>query len=165
MVLVDTLSAKLASAYAGAPNTTDATANGGMWASAGSAVDTNGFVYADHRQWRRPRTETTPGYWGQSVLQWGPGSPLTLTGTYTPFNYCSMDLSDTDLAGGGPVVLPDLGSANTSTPHLLAFGGKQGNMYLLDRDHMPGSLSVRPGLQHKFRRRPVLAASGRAAAV
>jgi hypothetical protein len=144
MVLVDTLSAKLASAFAGAPNTTDKFANGGIWSSAGPAIDANGVVYATTGN-GTTQNETTPGYWAQSVLQWGPGSPLTLTGTFTPFNYCDMDLSDTDLAGGGPVVLPDLGSTNTSTPHLLAFGGKQGNMYLLDRDHMPGSLSVRPG--------------------
>jgi hypothetical protein len=144
MVVVDTLSAKLASAFAGAPNTTDKFANAGMWASAGSAIDTNGVVYSTTGN-GTTQNEMTPGYWGQSVLQWGPGSPLTLTGSYTPFNYCDMDLADTDLAGGGPVVLPDLGSTNTSTPHLLAFGGKQGNMYLLDRDHMPGSLTVRPG--------------------
>jgi hypothetical protein len=146
MVLVDTLSAKLASAFAGAPNTTDQLANAGMWASAGSAIDANGVVYSTTGNSKNQlQNEATPGYWAQSVLQWGPGSPLTLTGTYTPFNYCAMDRADTDLAGGGPVVLPDLGSTNTSTPHLLAFGGKQGNIYLLDRDHMPGSLTVRPG--------------------
>ena len=110
MVVVDTLSAKLASAFAGAPNTTDATANGGIWASAGPAIDTNGVVYETPAM-AKPQNETTPGYWAQSVLQWAPGSPLTLTGTYTPFNYCQMDLSDTDLAGGGPVVVPDLGSS------------------------------------------------------
>jgi Malectin domain/Malectin-like domain len=144
IVLVDTLSGKLASAFAGAPNTTDKFANAGIWSSAGAAVDTNGVVYATTGN-GTTQDETTRGYWGQSVLQWGPGSPLTLTGTYTPFNYCDMDKFDTDLAGGGPVVVPDLGSTNTSTPHLLAFGGKQGNMYLLDRDHMPGSLTNRPG--------------------
>jgi hypothetical protein len=144
MVAVDTLSATLASAFAGAPNTTDPIANGGMWASAGAAIDTNGVVYETLGN-SKTANQTTPGYWAQSVLQWAPGSPLTLTGTYTPFNYCQMDMSDTDLAGGGPVVLPDLGSANTSTPHLLAFGGKQGNVYLLDRDHMPGSLTARQG--------------------
>jgi Malectin domain len=144
MVIVDTLSAKLASAFAGAPNTTDQTANGGMWASAGAAIDTNGVVYSTTGN-SKTANQTTPRYWAQSVLQWAPGSPLTLTGTYTPYNYCDMDMNDDDLGGGGAVVLPDLGSANTSTPHLLAFGGKQGNMYLLDRDHMPGSLSVRQG--------------------
>jgi hypothetical protein len=143
MVAVDTVSPKLASAFAGAPSSV-AFANGGMWASAGPAVDANGIVYATTGN-GTTANEITPNYWSQSVLQWSAGSPLTLLGTYTPFNYCDMDQYDTDLAGGAPIVLPDLGSANTSTPHLLAFGGKQGNMYLLDRDHMPGSLTVRSG--------------------
>jgi hypothetical protein len=143
MVAVDTVSPKLASAFAGAPSLL-AAANGGMWASSGPAVDANGIVYATTGN-GTAANEATPNYWSQSVLQWSTGSPLSLLGTYTPFNYCAMDLNDGDLAGGGPVVLPDLGSANTSTPHLLAFGGKQGNMYLLDRDHMPGSLTVHPG--------------------
>ena len=142
MVVVDTLSAKLATAFAAAPNTTDATANGGMWSSSGAAIDTNGVVYETTGN-SKTADDTTPGYWAQSVLQWAPGSPLTLTGTYTPFNHCQMDKADADLAGGGPVVVPDLGSGNTSTPHLLAFGGKQGNVYLLDRDHMPGMLTHR----------------------
>jgi hypothetical protein len=55
-----------------------------------------------------------------------------------------MDQNDTDLAGGAVVILPDLGMENTSTPHLITFGGKQGNQYLVDRDHMPGSLISRP---------------------
>lgn len=144
MVAVNTESATLASAFAGAPNTTDKFANAGMWASAGPAIDENGVVYTTTGN-GTTQNETTPGYWGQSVLQWGPGSPLALTGTYTPFNYCAMDANDTDLAGGAPMVVPNLSSRQTSTPHLLAFGGKQGNVYLLDRDHMPGSLSVRQG--------------------
>ncbi len=143
MVAVDTVSPALASAFAGAPSSV-AFANGGMWASAGPAVDANGIVYATTGN-GTTANETTPNYWSQSVLQWSAGSPLKLLGTYTPFNYCAMDQNDTDLAGGAPIVVPDLGSANTSTPHLLAFGGKQGNMYLLDRDHMPGSLTVRLG--------------------
>ena len=55
-----------------------------------------------------------------------------------------MDQGDTDLAGGAVVVLPELGATNTSTPHLITFGGKQGNQYLVDRDHMPGGLISRP---------------------
>jgi hypothetical protein len=54
-----------------------------------------------------------------------------------------MDLGDIDLAGGAAVILPDLASADTTTPHLITFGGKQGNQYLVDRDHMPGSLVSR----------------------
>jgi hypothetical protein len=55
-----------------------------------------------------------------------------------------MDLDDADLSGGAAIVLPSLGSANTSTPNLITFGGKQGNQYLVDRDHMPGDLASRP---------------------
>ena len=143
MVAVDTQQAKLASAFAGAPSSV-AFANGGMWGSAGPTIDANGAVYATTGN-GTTENETTPGYWGQSLLQWGAGSQLGLSGTYTPFNYCLMDQYDTDMAGSSPIVLPDLGSANTKTPHLLATGGKQGNMYLLDRDHLPGSLLARQG--------------------
>jgi hypothetical protein len=142
MVAIDTQAPALASAFSGAPSTV-VFANGGMWASGGPAVDSEGNVYSTTGNGTL-NTTAVPGYWGQSVLVWGPGSPLRLTGTYTPWNYCQMDQNDIDLSGGAAIVLPDLGAANTSTPHLITFGGKQGNQYLVDRDHMPGSLTSRP---------------------
>jgi hypothetical protein len=75
-------------------------------------------------------------------LQWS--SPLTLRGTYTPFNYCALDEGDIDLGGASPIVLPDLDPSTTSTPKLLATGSKQGNVYLVDRSHLPGRLDARP---------------------
>jgi hypothetical protein len=143
MVAVDTNTPALASAFAGAPSNV-AFANGGMWASGGAAVDSMGDVFVTSGN-GTTANDNTPHYWGQSVLEWRPGTPLLLDGTYTPWNYCAMETADIDLAGGAPIILPDLGSANTSTPHLIAFGGKQGNGYLVDRDHMPGSLSMRQG--------------------
>ena len=142
MVAVDTATPSLASAFAGAPSSV-AFANGGMWASGGPAVDDQGRLYSTTGN-GTTNTTNVPGYWGQSVLVWAPGIPLRLVGTYTPWNYCQMDLGDTDLSGGAAVVLPDLGIANTSTPHLITFGGKQGNQYLVNRDRMPGSLVSRP---------------------
>jgi hypothetical protein len=141
MVAVDTRTPRIASAFSGAPSGVPL-ANGGMWASAGPAVDSQGNVYSTTGNGTLDTTNV-PGYWGQSVLEWAPGTPLRLTGTYTPWNYCQMDIYDVDLAGGGVIVLPDLGTANTNTPHLITFGGKQGNQYLVDRDHMPGSLVSR----------------------
>ncbi|SPF41783.1 conserved exported hypothetical protein [Candidatus Sulfopaludibacter sp. SbA4] len=142
MVAVDTATPALASAFAGAPSSA-AFANGGMWASGGPAVDDSGNLYSTTGNGTTDTTDV-PGYWGQSVLVWGPGTPLELVGTYTPWNYCQMDLGDIDLAGGAAVILPDFSSTDTSTPHLITFGGKQGNQYLVDRDHMPGSLIGRP---------------------
>lgn len=39
------------------------------------------------------------------------------------------------------MLLPDAGK---TSPRLMAVGGKQGNVYLLDRDRLPGSLDQRP---------------------
>ena len=141
MIAADTQTPALASAFSGAPSGV-AFANAGMWASGGPAVDELGNIYSTTGNGPLDIT-AVPGYWSQSVLAWGPGAPLRLVGTYTPWNYCQMDRTDTDLAGGSAIVLPDLG-ASTSTPRLITFGGKQGNQYLVDRDHMPGSLLSRP---------------------
>jgi hypothetical protein len=142
MVAVDTQTPALASAFSGAPSSV-AFANGGMWASGGPAVDAAGNVYSTTGNGTTDTTNVL-GYWGDSVLVWGPGAPLKLVGTYTPWNYCQMDVGDIDLAGGAAVIVPDFPAGTTSTPHLITFGGKQGNQYLVDRDHMPGSLASRP---------------------
>jgi DNA-binding beta-propeller fold protein YncE len=143
LVAIDTQLPALVSAFSGAPSTS-ATANAGMWASSGVALDNTGNVFSTTGN-GSTNNETTPGYWGNSLLAWKPGVPLSLQGTYTPFNYCQMDSSDTDLAGGGAMLVPGLANTGASTPNLIAFGGKQGNIYLVDKDHLPGGLSVRPG--------------------
>ena len=47
-------------------------------------------------------TGQTPGAWGNSVLEWGPGQTLKLTGVYSPWNYQTQDTIDSDLGGGRP---------------------------------------------------------------
>lgn len=143
LVAVDTQAGAVLSAFSGAPASSP-TANAGMWASSGVAIDSGGRVFATTGN-GSTGNETTPGYWGNSLLAFNPGSPLTLLGTYTPFNYCQMDESDSDVAGGGPMLIPTLSDTGSSTPDLVTFGGKQGNIYLVNRDALPGSLTVRPG--------------------
>jgi fibronectin type 3 domain-containing protein len=54
---------------------------------------------------------------------------------FTPFNEEDLDAVDRDLGSGGPTVLPDsVGSA--AHPHLLVGSGKEGKIYLIDRDNM-----------------------------
>src|SRR5262249_26992787 len=133
MVAVNTGAPSLASAFGGAPSMV-AFANAGMWGAGGAAVDAAGNVM-DTTGNSPNGANSSPGVWGNSFLEWGPGTPLKLTGTYTPWNYSQMDDNDTDLGGGSPVVI-DLDPAATSTPHLAAFGGKQGNAYLVDRANL-----------------------------
>lgn len=131
----------LASAFSGAPSDAGV-ANGGMWAAGGPALGPDGRVYATTGN-SPGSSHSSPGYWGQSLLVWTGVAPLQLAGTYTPWNYCQMDVNDTDLAGSSPIVIPDLDPAATSTPHVVSFGGKQGNIYLVDRDNLPGALDAR----------------------
>jgi outer membrane protein assembly factor BamB len=138
MMAVDTRAPRLASAFPGGPVGADE--QGGIWASAGPAVDGSGTVYATTGN-GTIGAANKPGFWGESLLAWSP--PLQLAGTYTPFNYCQLELADADVGGDSPMLF-DVDSRLTSTPHLVVFGSKQGNVYLLDRDHLPGALDARP---------------------
>jgi hypothetical protein len=116
-------------------------ANGGIWASGGASVDASGNLYAVTGNSPAGPADRT---WGQSILKWAPGVPLRLIGTYTPWNHCQLDEQDIDLCGSGVTLIPDLDPRSTSTPRLMAIGGKQGNAYLINRDTMPGALARRP---------------------
>jgi len=143
LVAVDTVTPRVASSFSSAPEL-EGRANGGIWASGGPAVDTDGSVFAVTGNSPPVNLERT---WGASVLRWAPGVPLQLTGTYTAWNHCQLDNGDIDLSGSGVTLLPEV--RGTSTPRLAVVGGKQGNVYLLDRDHLPGGLDTRPDCNWK----------------
>jgi hypothetical protein len=144
LVVVDTAAGAVPTAFA-EPSTV-LIANAGIWAHTGITVDDDGKVFANtgNSPLNPPDAGPTPGVWGESLLAFAPGVPLTLKGTYTPWNYCSMDSPmDADLGVGSPLLIPPLDPATTSTPRLAVFGSKQGNMYLVDRDNLPGRLDQR----------------------
>jgi len=119
--------------------------SGGIWGAGGPAIDAQGNVFVvtgsgfdGYQNW--------PHDWTQSVLMLSqPGAEgFELRGTYTPFNYCETAKMDIDLGSGGALLLPDRDPATTATPRLMAVGGKQGNVYLLDRSRLPGAVDRRP---------------------
>ena len=58
---------------------------------------------------------------------------ITPTDYFTPYNQQSLDDADSDVGSGGVVVLPD----QTGTyPHILVQAGKQGNLYVVNRDKL-----------------------------
>jgi outer membrane protein assembly factor BamB len=148
IVVLDTIRPRVASAFSATAVTEEN--QGGIWASGGPAIDRGGRIhvttgasaYVVLKKLGLPGVfPKSPNNWGQSMIQLEDNteSGLELVGTYTPFNYCQASMADIDLGSSGITVI-DLDPNKTSTPHLLAFGGKQGNVYLLDRAHLPGDL-------------------------
>jgi hypothetical protein len=130
---------RLVEAFPGGPEL--ATEQAGMWAPGGAAIDASGALY--QATGNSPvADQAAAGCWGESVLRFD-ASALALRATYTPFNRCALDVADADLGGSSPMLL-DLDAGDASTTNLLVVGSKQGNVYLLDRDALPGPLDARP---------------------
>ena len=67
----------------------------------------------------------------QNINGWG----LKVVDYFTPYNQAQLSLADLDLGSAGILILPDsVGSAEH--PHLLVSSGKEGKIYLIDRDNM-----------------------------
>ena len=92
------------------------TGNGSFDATAGTISPTNDFA--------------------MSVLKFsttnGPATPVDY---FSPHDESSQSSADLDLGSGAAIVLPD-SAGSTNHPHLIVGAGKQGTIYLVDRDNM-----------------------------
>src|SRR5207247_6622023 len=61
------------------------------------------------------------------------GSSLSVTDYFTPFNQQTLSDENSDLGSSGLVLLPDQAGVN---PHLGISAGKEGKIYLVNRDHL-----------------------------
>ena len=98
-----------------------------------TGLDANGFpINGDYGDsFIKIALDPTSNATSQNVNGWG----MKVVDFFTPLNQFNLNNADEDLGSGGPMVLPDsLGTA--ANPHLLVGAGKQGLVYLIDRDHM-----------------------------
>ena len=68
---------------------------------------------------------------GDSFVKLAPNG--TIADYFTPWNQAAMNANGLDLGSAGPVLLPDQPGAH---PHLMVSAGKNGTIYLVDRDAM-----------------------------
>jgi hypothetical protein len=114
-------------------NTTPNSGLGGIWQSgAGVALDphTGNLFFATGNS---KAANLPPGDLGESVVELSAGGQLTLVDYFTPNNKSALDQADEDLGSGGTMILPDQPGAN---PHLILETGKEGKIYLLNRDDL-----------------------------
>jgi hypothetical protein len=113
-------------------NTSPDGTEGGIWQSdAGPAADEAGniFVATGNGDFN---AATGGRDYGDSVLKLGlEGKAFVVRDYFTPFNQKDLDAKDGDLGSQGPVLLPAVAGAH---PHLMVVTGKEGKLYLLDRD-------------------------------
>ncbi len=106
---------------------------GSIWqGGSGPAVDENGYIYVATAN----GTYDGPGVggdYGDSVLKMGwNGSVFGIVDYFTPYNQKYLSQQDLDLGSAGPLILPDQPGIY---PHELVAGGKQGTLYLINRDN------------------------------
>ena len=106
----------------------------GIWMAGGApAFDSAGNLYVstgngtfDANSGTAPNND-----YGNSVIRLT--SSLAVAGWFTPYDQFYLNQQDLDLGSSGVVVLPDQAAPFT---HLLLAAGKEGKVYLLNRDNM-----------------------------
>jgi hypothetical protein len=118
------------SAFNTSPNGSD----GAIWqGDAGPAADQDGNVFVVTGNGDFDPAPNSRDY-GDSVLKFSPeGGHLKLADYFTPSNQAQLSEHDNDLGSSGPVLLPDQPGPH---PHLLVTAGKEGKIYVIDRDIM-----------------------------
>jgi hypothetical protein len=134
-------------------NTTPNGSDGGIWQSGGRiAVDSQGSLYLETGNGTFDTTLTAGGFpnqgdYGDTFLKlavdpttnpthqiingWG----LKAVDYFTPSDQANLNAGDIDLGSGGPLLLP-ASAGSSSHPSLLVGAGKEGAIYLIDRNNM-----------------------------
>lgn len=117
--------------YNNTPNGNEAS----FWAGgAAPAVDAAGNIYVVGGNGSFDSGGKGPDF-GESYLKLSTSGGLALSDYFTPFNYSSLNQSDLDVGSAGVALLPDA-AGSTQHPHLMVGAGKEGRIYLLDRDNL-----------------------------
>jgi hypothetical protein len=109
-------------------------AKGSIWqGGSGPAADADGYIYFVTANGDYDGPQGVNDY-GDSVLKMGwSGGVLSVLDFFTPYNQLQLKNLDQDLGSSGPLVLPDQPGPY---PHLMVAGGKEGTLYLINRDAM-----------------------------
>jgi hypothetical protein len=104
-----------------------------IWMSgAAPGADTQGNVFLATGDGWFDTASPVPLELGDSILKITPhASGLTLADYFTPFNQLLLARHDGDLGSGGVLLLPDQPGGH---PHVLVEAGKNGTIYVVDRD-------------------------------
>jgi hypothetical protein len=111
----------------------------GIWARGGAVVDPsssmNGRIYAVTGNGQFDANKKGGVNYGDSVLSLS-DDLSQLYGSYTPTDYQQLENGDVDLGSTSPAMLPE--QPSSQTPWMLAQGGKDAVLKLINRAALPG---------------------------
>ena len=107
---------------------------GGIWQAAGAlAADASGNIFLATGNGTFDASTGGSDY-GDSILKLSPDLG-NVESYFTPYNQGTLNAGDLDLGASSPLLLPD---QSGPYPHLLVVDGKQGEIYLCNRDSLGG---------------------------
>jgi hypothetical protein len=114
-----------------------------IWMSGGGpGADSSGNIYLLSANGAFETTLDTNGFpnkqdYGNSFLKLAATSTtLTVADYFTMSDEMAESAADQDLGSGGELILPDLTDSTNTVRHLVVGAGKDGNIYLVNRDSM-----------------------------
>jgi hypothetical protein len=114
-----------------------------IWmAGGGPAVDASGNIYLLTANGAFETTMDAKGFpsaqdYGNSFLKISNAAAgLSVLDYFTMSNEVAESNADQDLGSGGEMLLPDLMDSTNTVRHLMVGAGKDGNIYVVDRDSM-----------------------------
>ncbi len=124
-------------------NLTPNGSDGSVWMSGyGLAADSAGYLYLLDANGTLDAGFNSNGFpanndFGNAILKLSTAaSGLAVADFWEPYNTVAESNSDTDLGSGGAMVLPDLTDSAGAVHHLVVGAGKDGNIYLANRDNL-----------------------------
>ena len=113
-------------------NATPNGSQGGIWqAGCGLSADGNGNLFCGVGNGSFDASSDGSDC-GESILKLS-ASDLSVQDYFAPFDQATLSANDLDLGSDGVLLLPDQSGAR---PHLAIAGGKEGKLYVLDRDNL-----------------------------
>jgi hypothetical protein len=123
----------------------DSSGGPSIWmAGGGLAADTSGNIYLLTANGDFDTTLTSSGLpqygdYGNSFVKLSTsGGGLAVADFFAPFNEVAESAADEDLGSGGVMLLPDQTDSGGVVRHLAVGAGKDGNLYVINRDSMGG---------------------------
>ncbi|HZT32458.1 MAG TPA: hypothetical protein VFA33_21390 [Bryobacteraceae bacterium] len=108
---------------------------GSFWASgAAPAADAAGNIYLVAGNGTFDSSTGGPDL-GESYIKLSPAGGLAVADYFAPFNAAALNDADVDVGSSGVALLGDE-AGSSAHPHLMVGAGKEGRIYLLDRDNL-----------------------------